>query len=228
MFLKIVVPLYTKENNNNRITMPRKNSGMPFELHPSPMKNDDGENLLYVRPMQGRSIDIEGIDEHCNINSGLPHHTLSSVFNYFCSACAEFLADGKRIETPMGVFSPRLALKGEFTDPAQVHADDVEWRGVEFQPSKQFMAQIHKWSSGFLHAPNCQREKSKPTEAQLQEALDLSIADCKGFTTVHSFGFFSKLTRHSAQKYLDSLCEGEHPQLVRTLQGRTFIYTKKP
>ena len=34
------------------------------------------------------------------------------------------------------------------------------------------------------------------------------------------------LTRHSVQKYLDSLCAGDHPQLTRRLVGRTFIYEK--
>ena len=37
---------------------------------------------------------------------------------------------------------------------------------------------------------------------------------------------FAGLTRHSAQKYLDSLCTGDHPQLTRRLVGRTFIYEK--
>ena len=175
--------------------MPRKLSGMNFEIHPSPMKNSEGKNLLYVRPLQGQQITIDELDEFCSKHAGLPRNTLSTVFNYFCSACAEFLADGRRIKTPMGVFSPRISLKREITDP-------------------------------FKHSPFYDKKKEPLTEAQLQKALEQSIAHLKGHTTVSSFGNYAGLTRHSAQKYLDSLCVGEHPQLKRTLVGRIFIYEK--
>ena len=207
--------------------MPRKVNGMPFELHPSPMKNEKGEKLLYARPMQGRSITLDDLDYHCCVNSGLSRNMLVSVFRYFTTACAEFLADGKRIETPMGTFSPRLGLKRELTDPAEVRVDDVEWRGIEFQPSKQFMEDIMRQNDGFIHAPNCQRKKHEPTEAQLLQALGRSIADCKGHTTVRSFSFFSGLTPFSSRKYLDTLCEGDNPVLQRQKVGRAFIYIKQ-
>lgn len=206
--------------------MPRKLSGMNFEIHPSPMKNSEGKNLLYVRPLQGQQITIDELDEFCSKHAGLPRNTLSTVFNYFCSACAEFLADGRRIKTPMGVFSPKLSLKREITDPADVGVDDVEWRGVEFQPSQKFMTEVKRWSRGFKHSPFYDKKKEPLTEAQLQKALEQSIAHLKGHTTVSSFGNYAGLTRYSAREYLDSLCVGEHPQLKRTLVGRIFIYEK--
>lgn len=200
---------------------------MAFELHPSPMKNDEGENLLYVRPMKGNSVTLDELDQHCTENGAVSRHTLTSVFNYFATACAEFLAEGNRIETPMGVFSPRLSLKGEFTDPSKVGVNDVEWRGVEFQPTKQFMKQIKDRSRGFLRAPGCKRTNAKPSDAQLLHALDRSIADLGGYTTVSSFMFFSKLARYSAKKYLNSLCQGDHPLLACSIMGRTSIYKKR-
>ena len=206
--------------------MPRKLDGMNFEIHPSPMKDSEGRNLLYVRPLQGQHITLSELDEHCCEHAGLPRNTLTSVFNYFLTACAEFLADGQRIKTPMGVFSPRLSLKRQITDPADVHVEDVEWNGVEFQPSQRFMDEIMRWSRGFKHVPFYDKNAKAPTEAQLQQALERSIADIGGHTTVSSFRFFAGLTRHSAQKYLDSLCAGDHPQLARRLVGRTFIYEK--
>lgn len=206
--------------------MPRIIDGMNFEIHPSPMKNDKGENILYVRPLQGQYITIDELDEHCNKHAGLPRNTLTTVFNYFCTACAEFLADGKRIKTPMGVFSPRIALKREITDQADVQADDVEWRGIEFQPSKKFMADIMHWSRGFKHEPLYDKDRKPLTDAQLRKALDLSIASRGGHTTVHSFSNFTGLTRHSSQKYLDNLCTGDQPLLTRRLVGRSYVYEK--
>ena len=200
---------------------------MAFELHPSPMKNDEGENLLYVKPMKGNCVTLDELDKYCAENSGLPRHTLTSVFNYFETVCAQFLADGNSIKTPIGVFSPRLSLKGEFTDPAKVGVNDVEWRGVEFQPSKQFMKQIKDRSRGFLRAPGCKRTKGTPSDDQLLQALDKSFADLGGYTTVRSFMFFSKLTRYSAKNYLNSLCQGDHPLLDRSFMGHTIIYKKR-
>ena len=199
---------------------------MAFELHPSPMKNDEGENLLYVKPMKGKNVTLDELDQHCTENSGLTRHTLTSVFNYFATACAEFLAEGNSIKTPMGVFSPRLSLKGEFTDPSKVGVNDVEWRGVEFQPSKQFMKQIKDRSRGFLRAPGCKRTNAKPSDAQLQKALDRSIADLGGYTTIRSFGFFAVLSDFSSRKYLNGLCSGDAPLLQRQKIGGQWIYKK--
>jgi hypothetical protein len=35
---------------------------------------------------------------------------------------------------------------------------------------------------------------------------------------------YSRLKRKSAQRYLDSLCEGAHPRLRRYREGRTLHY----
>ncbi len=46
--------------------MPRKTNGMPFEIHPTPMKGKDGKNILYVRPQSGLKISLEDIDDYCS------------------------------------------------------------------------------------------------------------------------------------------------------------------
>ena len=45
--------------------MPLKTNGVPFEIHPSPMKGSDGRNIVYVRPQSGRKITMEQVDEYC-------------------------------------------------------------------------------------------------------------------------------------------------------------------
>lgn len=206
--------------------MPRKVNGMPFELHPSPKKDAKGRNLLYVIPMQGLSSTLDDIDIYCSENGGLARNELVSVFNYFVNAAAQFLADGSRIVTPMGTFAPRLSLRRPVTDPRQVSADDVEWRGIDFQPSKAFMANVKKWSRGFHTAPTCRRTAAGPTEGQLKRALQDTLDEDNNQTTVSRFMVVSGLTRHLAQRYLDSCCEGERPFLSRILMGRTFVYSR--
>ena len=43
--------------------MPKKETGMPFEVHPSPMKNAEGRNLLYAIPMQRLSTTLDELDD---------------------------------------------------------------------------------------------------------------------------------------------------------------------
>ena len=43
--------------NKEKIVMPRKNSGMWYEVHPTPVKGEDGKNLVYVRPKSGQKQD---------------------------------------------------------------------------------------------------------------------------------------------------------------------------
>jgi hypothetical protein len=45
-----------------------------------------------------------------------------------------------------------------------------------------------------------------------------------GYITISTFMIYSRLKRKSAQRYLDSLCEGAHPRLRRYREGRTLHY----
>lgn len=206
--------------------MPKKENGLPFELHPSPIKDAEGRNILYAIPMQKLSTTLEELDDYCCIHSGLSRNQLVSVFNYFINTAAEFLARGERIVTPMGTFAPRLSLEGQFVNPADVHADDVRLRGIDFQPSKAFMEKVHQWNSGFHVAPTSLRTDRRPTEKQLQKSLRECLKNNAGSITVTFFMNYCSLSRHLAQRYLDHLCEGDHPQLKRSRLGRAFIYSE--
>ena len=48
---------------------------------------------------------------------------------------------------------------------------------------------------------------------------------CHGYITIKTFQVYSGLKNKSAQRYLDSLCQGEHPRLRRYKEGRTWHYT---
>ncbi|MBQ8656451.1 MAG: hypothetical protein IJ527_05305 [Prevotella sp.] len=205
--------------------MARKETGMPFEVHPSPMKDAQGHNLLYARPMPGRSITIEDLDRQCCQNSAASLNFITNACNYLFSAFAEHLAEGRRIETPLGVFAPRLALRRGITDPAAVHATDVEWRGVDFLPSKALMQAIDQRSYGFHRAPDCRTRRGQPTQQQLLSALQQSMRNLGGYATVSSFAYHSQLSKNTARKWLNQQCEGEQPLLARQQMGTTFIYT---
>jgi hypothetical protein len=93
--------------------MPRKKSGMPFEVYPTPVKGKDGRNILFARPAGGPSMRItEGqIDNHVAKYSLLNRGQMKMVFEEFKHWAAVMLAKGYRIDTPIGSFAPKLRMK---------------------------------------------------------------------------------------------------------------------
>ena len=45
--------------------MPRKNHGMWYEVHPTPVKDSDGKNLVYVRPKSGQKLTMKQLEDYC-------------------------------------------------------------------------------------------------------------------------------------------------------------------
>ncbi len=123
--------------------MPRKVDGMPFELFTLPTQGEDGNPLLYARPMGAvkRSLkDVDSFYPRTRMSSG----ELSLAFEIVIDAFSEFLAQGSRVETPLGVFSAKLKLASDFTDPSKVKGKDVEFAGIELTPSKAFLQSVQK------------------------------------------------------------------------------------
>ena len=44
--------------------MPRKNKGMWYEVHPTPAKDKDGKNLVYVRPLSGQRMTMKELESY--------------------------------------------------------------------------------------------------------------------------------------------------------------------
>lgn len=59
-------------------------------------------------------------------------------------------------------------------------------------------------------------------EAFMADALRRALNP--GFTTIRIFMAISGLKYHSAQRYLDHLCSGDHPTLRKKKYGATYHY----
>ena len=90
---------------------------MPFEVHPSPMKAENGENLLYVRPKSGQKMTLEDIEAWCSGRNALRKGDLERVFETFREGAAYWMSRGFRIETPIGTFATKIGLKRKEPDP---------------------------------------------------------------------------------------------------------------
>lgn len=206
--------------------MPRKRNGMPFELHPSPIKGKDGKNIFYAKPLSGRKVTMEEIDEYCFRHYAMRKGELTHSFNAFIEAAGHFLAEGYRMETSIGYFAPTLKLLGEFTDPDDVKPSDVSFEGIEYKSAKAFERQVAKWLSGFHRANNPDTRQLLADKDHLERALRRSIAENDGYTTVRCFAFYSQLTYYSARKMLEEWCREPHPKLIKSKMGWEYIYTE--
>ena len=217
---RIFVPCKVKSKKGKKY-MPRKTDGMPFELYTRPTNGEDGKPLLYVRPVapyKRTMKDVENYSGYRGINKG----TVDIAFETFIEVCSEWLAEGYRVETPIGTFAPKIKLEGEFTDPAKVKGKNVKFVGIELTPSKRFVKAVERQQRGFYKKESNVGSTQMHDEAFMADALQRAMSP--GFTTIRVFMRHARLKYHSAQRYLDGLCSGEHPKLKRMKYGATFHY----
>ena len=224
--LKIEDVKHTKlETLYNIRTMPRKKTGFQYEVHPTPAKGKDGRNIVYAKPAKGMKLGIEAVDDYCASHHCLRSGELKLAMEEFLKAAGALMAQGYRIETPIGSFAPKLALKREITDPDDVMDSDVMLDGVEYVPGRRWDKAIGRWlENGFSRLENPNTQELVKDKAYLEQAL----ADClkNGYVTTKSFAFRAHLTRYSARKQLEEWTKGDNPKLMRSKMGQVHIYTE--
>jgi hypothetical protein len=206
--------------------MPHKTNGMPFEIHPSPMKGKDGKNILYVRPQSRLKVTMEDIDDYCSRHYALRPGELTRSLLTFIQAAGYFLSDGYRIETPLGWFAPKIGLRRELTNPDEVRSADVCFEGIEYRSAKEFEESVANWLDGFRRANNRNVQELMADKSLLDTALQQSLAALGGYTTARSFALHAGITYYSARKQLDRWCKGDNPRLLRSKHGQEIIYTE--
>lgn len=206
--------------------MPRKTNGMPFEIHPSPKKAENGKNILYVRPRSRQKITMEQLDDYCANHYALRPGELTRAFQAFIEATGYYLSEGYRVETLIGSFAPKIGLRRELTDPDEVKTTDVLFEGIEYKSVKEYEKSVLSNLRGFRRANNPNVQQLMADEDHLNKALQANLERYHGYVTARSFAHSANITYYSARKQLDKWCEGEHPRLLKTKQGQEYIYTE--
>ena len=206
--------------------MPRKNKGMWYEVHPTPVKGDDGRNLVYVRPQSGMKLTMKELEDYCSRNYALRYGELSHVFDAFVRAAGEFLAKGYRIETPIGSFAPKLSLARKITDPDEVKDRDVRLDGIEYNPGKLWNKEMKKWHDGFRRYDNPDTQEILADKEKLEQMMRECIQRYHGYITAGIFARYTGLTLYSARKQLNEWTKGDNPKLMMTPRGKEHIYTE--
>ena len=206
--------------------MPRKNSGMWYEVHPTPVKGEDGKNLLYVRPKSGLKLTMKQLEDYCERTYNMRYGEMSRAFDMFIRAAGRFLAEGYRIDTPIGSFAPRLSLKKQVTDPDAVKDRDVRLDGVEYNPGKLWNREMEKWHDGVRKAVTPDTTAILADKDKLEQQMRECIQKYNGYITAGMFARYTGLTLYSARKQLNEWTKGDNPKLLKTPRGKEHIYTE--
>ena len=171
-------------------------------------------------------MNMSDVDQFCSRGGyGMREGELSRAFDVFMSAAAELMSMGYRIDTTIGSFAPKLALRREITDADEVKNSDVMLNGVEYKPGKKWNKAIEKWlDDGFRKVDTPNVQEIIGDKAHLEKAL----AEClkRGFTTVRAFAYHANLTQYSARKQLNEWTKGMNAKLMKSRMGQQDIYTE--
>ena len=136
------------------------------------------------------------------------------------------MAEGYRIETPLGSFAPKLSLARQVSDPDAVKDRDVRLEGVEYNPGKMWDREIQKWLDGFRRYQNPDTRAILADKEKLEQVMRECIQRHHGFVTAGIFSRASGLTLYSARKQLNEWTKGDNPKLLKTPRGKEHIYTE--
>lgn len=217
--------LYLCISSNYKNAMPRNKGGMGYRVNPSPIKDKDGKNLLYVVPASTTKISTSQLDRACHEHTGLPVGETERVLTALLHEVAMRLADGDRVDLKLGTIAPKLGIRGEISSTEKLSAKDVYLAGFDFRPSKQLLEEVSRQISGFIKVETSKGNTALANEEHLLTALDSCFQESE-VITVREFMRFAGVKRHTAQRALDHFCEGDSPLLHRTKVGRSFAYHK--
>jgi len=206
--------------------MPRKNCGMWYEVHPTPVKGDNGRNIMYVRPKSGMKLTMKQLEEYCEHINALRYGELSRAFDAFLRVAGRFLAEGYRIDTPIGSFAPKLSLAKQVTSADEVKDRDVRLDSVEYKPGKLWNREMEKWHDGFRKAETANVQERMADKAKLEQMMRECLERHQGYITAGMFSRYSGLTLYSARKQLNEWTKGDNLKLLKTPRGKEHIYTE--
>ena len=113
--------------------MPRKNSGMWYEVHPTPVKGDDGGNIVYVRPMSGMKLTMKELEKYCERTYNMRYGEMSRAFDMFLCAAGRYWLHHSRHVCPLywsdALFCPQAAERVDQGRQAQT-AQNASWQGA--------------------------------------------------------------------------------------------------
>ena len=204
--------------------MPRKKDGMLVELHPRPTKGEDGKPLLYPKPAMKHTWSMSYLDEYCSKYRGMSRGELTRALEALLDVASYLMADGSRVETPLGTFGPKLKLDGDFTDPDVVKGSNISFSDVDFIPSKRFVMETgENILYGFRKYVDPSKKETLSEDEQRLEVLR-QLTRKRGVVTITSFAYNCGIKYSTAREWLNRHCKGESPSVSFFRDGHQLYY----
>ena len=207
--------------------MPRKKYGVQYELLPRPTKDENGKSFLYAHPAIPFKYSMRTLDDFAHNCRGLHQGELSRMIRTFMDVAACHMKMGERIVTPMGSFQIKLKLDGDYSDPKKVSGKNVQYAGIEFSPSQEFLSMVEDHLMvGFVYKPDLAHPKSVK-ELREEGVIDEALHKClerKSFT-INTFCYYSSLKYTTARDYLNRLCKSDPPVLKKRKFGTSMLFS---
>lgn len=204
--------------------MPRKTNGFPFEVHRSPSTDDEGGVVLYATPLSNRTMEFDELDGYLILTNAVRKGELQRSFDAFLEECVKWISQGYRVETPLGVFSPKLGMKRKVTNTREVRHNDVEFKSIDFRSSAKFTEEVKYRIAGYRYVQKADSTLLMVNDEFMEKALRKSIHAEGNYTTVSTFMFYSGLSKYAATKKLRQWCASDHPRLKQRRIGHSIIY----
>ena len=194
---------------------------------PRPTKDENGQPLLYARPAIDIRYPMGFLDDFCHDHRGMHSGELTRAFECFLDVAAIHMKKGERIDTPIGSFAVKLRLDGDYSDPKKVKTKNVQYAGIEFIPSKDFVKALEsQLKEGFVYRPDRVHTKSMQTlreEGTIDVALQKFLE--RSNFTIHTFCYYSDMKYSTARDYLNKLCKGDPPLLQKRKFGTSMLFS---
>ena len=194
---------------------------------PRPTKDENGKSFLYAHPAIPFKYSMRTLDDFAHNCRGLHQGELSRMIRTFMDVAACHMKMGERIVTPMGSFQIKLKLDGDYSDPKKVSGKNVQYAGIEFSPSQEFLSMVEDHLMvGFVYKPDLAHPKSVK-ELREEGVIDEALHKClerKSFT-INTFCYYSSLKYTTARDYLNRLCKSDPPVLKKRKFGTSMLFS---
>lgn len=210
--------------------MPINKRGIPYELYESPKKDESGRNILCAKVVTNGTYSQKQLEDYMQEYWTIHPSDARRFMTAFVDAVTSLLADGYRVDTPIGSFYTKLKLDAPYTAADKVTANQVGFDGIGILPDKDFVNRVRD----NIHGYQRERRRHSPdlgSADEIRRKVTKLARDNGGFFDIRDFRMAFGVSDYMARKHLKALTEGPAPLLSCKRMGSTltyFLHTEAP
>lgn len=206
--------------------MPINKRGIPYELYESPKKDESGRNILCAKVVTNGTYSQKQLEDYMQEYWTIHPSDARRFMTAFVDAVTSLLADGYRVDTPIGSFYMKLKLDAPYTSADKVTARQVGFDGIGILPDKDFVNRVRD----NIHGYQRERRRHSPdlgSADDIHRKVTKLARDNGGFFDIRDFRMAFGVSDYMARKHLKMLSEGPSPFLCCKRMGSSLTYSLK-